>query len=74
MVVDDDDVGALTHRPTLPPVVIRETYREHGRAGKDTPHYGSTLRYISHGLVVISPQRVCVMAGMFYTPGRLPIP
>ena len=30
--------------PTLPPAVITETYPIHGRAGKDTPHYESTLR------------------------------
>src|SRR5713101_2374865 len=56
--------------PTLPPVVVTEKYPLHGRAGKDTPHYESTLRYTSHGLVVVNLQRACVMGGvMFYMPG-----
>jgi hypothetical protein len=53
MVVNDDDVCALAHRPTLPPVVITETYPIHGRAGKDTPHYESTVTYTSHCLSLV---------------------
>lgn len=37
MVVNDDDVYALTHRSTLPPVVTARKYPLHGRAGKALP-------------------------------------
>jgi len=70
MVVNDDDVCALTHRP---PRYHRWYSERHtgnmvGR-GKTLP-ITKVPALPSHGLVVVNLQRACVMGGvMFYMPG-----
>jgi len=61
MVVNHDDVCALTHRPTLPPAVITET-THYMVGGEKTLPITEVIALHVHCLVVVNPQTVLVLS------------